>query len=68
MQRRDPQGIKIRVALTDGERALQILVEGTLGVTLILDLLHQTRTFRGQAQDAVRRCGLPTPQSRAHAL
>jgi hypothetical protein len=40
MQRRDPQGIKTRVALTDGERALQILVEGTLGVTLILDLLH----------------------------
>ncbi len=28
MQRRDPQGIKTRVALTDGERALQILVEG----------------------------------------
>lgn len=30
MQRRDPEGIKTRVALTDGE----------LGVTLILDLLH----------------------------
>jgi len=27
-KRRDPQGIKTRVALTDGERALQILVEG----------------------------------------
>ena len=40
MQRRDPEGIKTRVALTDGERALQILVEGTLSVTLILDLLH----------------------------
>jgi hypothetical protein len=40
MQRRDPEGLKTRVALTDGERALQILVEGTLGVTLILDLLH----------------------------
>jgi hypothetical protein len=40
MQRRDPEGIKTRVALTDGERALQILVEGTLRVTLILDLLH----------------------------
>ena len=40
MQRRDPEGIKIRVALTDGERALQILVERTLNVTLILDLLH----------------------------
>src|ERR1019366_938710 len=40
MQRRDPEGIKTRVALSDGERALQILVEGTLGVTLIPDLLH----------------------------
>src|SRR6266542_5268618 len=40
MQRRDPQGIKTRVAVTDGERALQNRVEGTLGVTLILDLLH----------------------------
>jgi hypothetical protein len=29
MHRRDPSGIKTRVALTDGERALQILVEGT---------------------------------------
>ena len=40
MQRRDPEGIKTGVALTDGERALQILVEATLDVTLILDLLH----------------------------
>lgn len=40
MQRRDSQGVKTRVAVTDGERALQILVEETLGVTLILDLLH----------------------------
>jgi hypothetical protein len=40
MQRRDPGGVKTRVALTDGERALQILVDRTLGVTLILDLLH----------------------------
>jgi hypothetical protein len=40
MQRRDPEGTKTRVALTDGERALQIRVEGTLKVTLILDLLH----------------------------
>ena len=40
MQRRDPEGIKTRVAVTDGERALQIRVVGTLGVTLILDLLH----------------------------
>jgi len=40
MQRRDPGNVKTRVALTDGERALQIRVERTLGVTLILDLLH----------------------------
>jgi hypothetical protein len=40
MQRRDPGGLKIRVTLTDGDRALQILVEGTLRVTLILDLLQ----------------------------
>jgi len=40
MQRRDPGSVKTRVALTDGERALQIRVERTLGVTLILDLLH----------------------------
>jgi hypothetical protein len=40
MQRRDPGGVKTRVALTDGERALQILVDRTLGVTLVLDLLH----------------------------
>jgi hypothetical protein len=40
MQRGDPQGIRTRVALTDGERALQILVEATLGVTLIPDLGH----------------------------
>jgi hypothetical protein len=40
MQRRDPCGSKTRVALTDGERALQIRVEDKLGVTLILDLMH----------------------------
>jgi hypothetical protein len=40
MQRRDPGVVKTRVALSDGERALQILVERTLHVTLILDLLH----------------------------
>ncbi len=38
--RRDPQGHKTHVALTDGERALQILVSEKLAVTLILDLLH----------------------------
>ena len=40
MQRRDPSASKTRVALTDGERALQIRVESTLNVTLILDLIH----------------------------
>src|SRR5437016_12889906 len=40
MQRRDPQGHKTRLAVTDGYRALQILVEGTLRLSLLLDLLH----------------------------
>jgi hypothetical protein len=40
IERRDPGVAKTRVALSDGERALQILVERTLGVTSILDLLH----------------------------
>jgi hypothetical protein len=40
MQRRDPSASKTRVALTDGERALQIRVDGKLNVTLILDLMH----------------------------
>jgi hypothetical protein len=35
MQRRDPTATKTRLALTDGERALQILVDRKLGVTLI---------------------------------
>ena len=39
MERRDPSASKTRVALTDGERALQIRV-GKLGVTLVLDLMH----------------------------
>ncbi|MGA7927510.1 MAG: ISKra4 family transposase [Candidatus Sulfotelmatobacter sp.] len=40
MDRRDPERNKTRLALSDGERALQILIEKTLPVTLILDLLH----------------------------
>ncbi len=40
MQRRDPSACKTRVGLTDGERALQIRVDGRLNVTLILDLMH----------------------------
>ena len=40
MERRDPSASKTRVALTDGERALQIRVDRKLKVTLILDLIH----------------------------
>ena len=40
VQRRDPHTAKTHVAVTDGERALQILVSKKLQVTLILDLLH----------------------------
>jgi hypothetical protein len=40
MDRRDRSGSMIRLALTDGERALQIRVDKDLKVTLILDLIH----------------------------
>lgn len=41
IERRDPDKTKTRVAITDGERALQLRVIKILtGVTLILDLLH----------------------------
>ena len=40
MDRRDPARSMIRLALTDGERALQIRVDQKLTVTLILDLIH----------------------------
>jgi hypothetical protein len=40
MDRRDPSRSMTRLALTDGERALQIRVDRKLNVTLILDLLH----------------------------
>jgi hypothetical protein len=40
MDRRDRSGSLTRVALTDGERALQIRVKLKLNVTLILDLMH----------------------------
>jgi hypothetical protein len=40
MDRRDPSRSFTRLALTDGERALQIRVDRKLNVTLILDLLH----------------------------
>ena len=49
MQRRDPAGSKTRVALTDGERALQLRVEAKLGVTLILDLMHVLEKLRKAA-------------------
>jgi len=40
MDRRDPSRSMTRLALTDGERALQIRVDQKLKVTLILDLIH----------------------------
>src|SRR3977135_2534997 len=40
MNRRDPSQSTTRLALTDGERALQIRVDQKLHVTLILDLMH----------------------------
>jgi hypothetical protein len=40
VHRRDPDARLTLVALTDGERALQILVAQKLSVILILDLLH----------------------------
>jgi hypothetical protein len=40
MGRRDPLRSMTRLALTDGERALQIRVDQKLNVTLILDLIH----------------------------
>ena len=40
MHRRDPSRSLTRLALTDGERALQIRVDQKLDVTLILDLIH----------------------------
>lgn len=40
LDRRDPSRSLTRIALTDGERALQIRVDQKLNVTLILDLLH----------------------------
>jgi hypothetical protein len=40
MDHRDPRRCLTRLALTDGERALQIRVDRKLNVTLILDLMH----------------------------
>jgi hypothetical protein len=40
MERRDRSASKTHLALTDGERALQIRVDRKLKVTLILDLMH----------------------------
>ena len=40
MDRSDPSRTLTRLALTDGERALQIRVNDKLHVTLILDLIH----------------------------
>ena len=38
--RRDPEGRKTLIALTDGERTLQIQVTRKMKLTLILDLIH----------------------------
>lgn len=38
--RRDPEGRKTLIALTDGERTLQIQVTRKMQLTLILDLIH----------------------------
>jgi len=41
MTARDPEGAKLRVVVTDGERALQARVKKAVpGTTLVLDLLH----------------------------
>ena len=40
MHRRDPTRSQTHLALSDGERGLQTLVDKTLDVTLILDLIH----------------------------
>ena len=40
MDRRDPSRSMTRIALADGERALQIRINRKLRVTLILDLMH----------------------------
>ena len=40
MHRRDPTQSQTHLALSDGERGLQALVDKTLDVTLILDLIH----------------------------
>jgi len=40
MHRRDPTRSQTHLALSDGERSLQTLVDKTLDVTLILDLIH----------------------------
>jgi len=49
MDRRDLLRSLTRVALTDGERALQIRVEQKLKVTLILDLMHALEKLWNQA-------------------
>jgi len=49
MDRRDPSRSATRLALTDGERALQIRVHQKLNVTLILDLMARAgETLEGR--------------------
>ena len=48
MDRRDPSRSATRLALTDGERALQIRVDQKLNVTLILDLMRAGENLEGR--------------------
>lgn len=51
VERRDPDKAKIRVALTDGEKALQGRMRKELpGATLVLDLLHGLGYVHGAAK------------------
>lgn len=62
VQARDPQGVKVRVAVTDGERGLQMRVRKFLpDLLLILDLLHVleklwqvAHALYGEGTDAAR--------------
>jgi hypothetical protein len=55
MDRRDPSRSATRLALTDGERALQIRVDQKLKVTLILDLMHVLEKLWKAAYSSIRK-------------
>ncbi|MFN0165648.1 MAG: ISKra4 family transposase [Bryobacteraceae bacterium] len=56
--RRDPQALLRRVAITDGDRSLQALVNEKLRITLILDLLHAL-DYVWQAANVLCEAGSP---------